>query len=249
MNDTEKAERTAKPIIFSGDMIRALLREIKQPGSGKTQTRRVFLVKNPDGKKYPVTSPKEEIIRFDDGTFHYLSTGGLSGPYPCPYGRQGGLLWGKESYRLWQSPSFSDQGEPIDPDVLTGKLALLDPEFVRSRPIEYRADTGDDGPWRSPRFMYRWASRLTFHLTDVRVQRLQDIREAGAKAEGAGLGEATDGGRCYALGFIDLWDSINGKRPGCSWSDNPWCWRLSFRPILANVDAVLAQPDRYGVEA
>ena len=76
--------------------------------------------------------------------------------------------------------------------------------------------------------MPRWASRLSLVITDIRVERLQDISEEDARAEGCEPGEATDGGLSFVLGFGDLWDSINGERKGCSWADNPHVWAISF---------------------
>lgn len=80
--------------------------------------------------------------------------------------------------------------------------------------------------WRSPRFMPRWASRLTLLVTEVRVQRLQEISEEDAKAEGA-RGNAGGPWGCEGLleDFADLWESLHG--PG-SWEANPWVAAISF---------------------
>ena len=67
-----------RPIIFGAESVRAIL------DGRKTQTRRLFKVNG-----YPITSPEERVATFDDGSFHYLSTGGMSGPYRCPYGVPG----------------------------------------------------------------------------------------------------------------------------------------------------------------
>ena len=73
----------------------------------------------------------------------------------------------------------------------------------------------------------------------VRVERLQDITEDDARAEGVRkpheCGDGTcpcDGlGRSFACEFMQLWDGINGERPGCSWADSPWVWRVEFRRV------------------
>lgn len=107
--------------------------------------------------------------------------------------------------------------------------------------VYYRATQGDLHSlryqlWRPSIFMPRWASRISLKLTQVRVVRLQDISEEDAKAEGIGLVLADsmpEIGRIMIdkdrrAAFAHLWDSINGKRPGCSWKDNPWLWAVDF---------------------
>ena len=78
--------------------------------------------------------------------------------------------------------------------------------------------------------MPRWASRLTLEIKSVRVERVQEISEADARAEGVERAEATDGAPSYALGFSDLWDSINAKR-GYGWDTNPWVWCIAFERV------------------
>jgi hypothetical protein len=93
--------------------------------------------------------------------------------------------------------------------------------------------------------MPRAASRLTLEITDVRVQRLQDITDDDAKAEGireftmtaAGRETrlygtdplASEQGRTPREGFQIAWDAINGKR--ARWAVNPWVWAISFRRV------------------
>lgn len=93
-----------------------------------------------------------------------------------------------------------------------------------------------------------WASRFTLEITEVRVQRLQDISEEDAIAEGAPKLVMDDDARFYEAadgthrcGFAGLWEHINGKRPGASWADNPWVVALTFKTHRANVDTVLEQ--------
>ena len=104
--------------------------------------------------------------------------------------------------------------------------------------------------WRNPMFMPRWASRLTLEVTAVRVERLQELSEADALAEGVeredlpsdpdnfhppgSYGFIVSGGRGKATihvkpqeAFAERWDSINGKR--APWASNPWVWVVSFR--------------------
>lgn len=74
--------------------------------------------------------------------------------------------------------------------------------------------------------MPRWASRLVPAVTEIRVQRVQDITEEDAQAEGVVRG--AEDLRPLAWHFANLWDSINGERPGCSWAANPWTWAISY---------------------
>ena len=100
-------------------------------------------------------------------------------------------------------------------------------------------------PWRPSIHMPRWASRITLEITDIRVERLQEISEDDAKAEGVEPWVIGDGWREYGLppdveaagthplrsardSFASLWESING--PG-SWKANPWVWVIEFRRV------------------
>jgi hypothetical protein len=100
----------------------------------------------------------------------------------------------------------------------------------------YAADFGDwaydpdsDLRWKPSIHMPRWASRITLEITGVRVERLRAISEADAYREG--IPAWTDPAQTFnaSVRFGELWDSINGKRPGCAWADNPWVWVLEFR--------------------
>lgn len=135
----------------------------------------------------------------------------------CPYGQPGDRLWVREA---WAVPHMYDGHKP-------GGV----PDTAR---VHY-ADAGTRGGllWRSPIFMPRWASRLTLEVVSVRVERLQDITEEDVYAEGAVTVEnARREGTSVPLRlFAWLWDSINGKRPGCSWDDNPWVWVVEFKAV------------------
>lgn len=145
----------------------------------------------------------------------------------CPLGKPGRRLWVKETWRLYDS---------------TTECSCYD-YCVCSRfhgtPI-YKASNDDlEGPWKSPVSMPIWASRITLEITDVRVERLNDISEKDARAEGI-----TDGGceNCGCSepcgcpnpnplpidGFIDCWESIHGTG---SWHENPWVWVYTFKRV------------------
>jgi hypothetical protein len=83
--------------------------------------------------------------------------------------------------------------------------------------------------------MPRWASRITLEITGVRVERVQEISERDARAEGIQpvLEDGIWSHNGHVLprdGFADLWDSVNAKR-GYSWDVNPWVWVLEFKQI------------------
>lgn len=121
----------------------------------------------------------------------------------------------------------------------------------------YRAGFDRSGKkvWRSSIHMPRWASRITLIVTDVRVQRVQEISGDDCVAEGLRHDAYSPMGVYYeqrtnkpeaekrwqtamVQQFHDLWDSINGNRPGCDWQSNPWVAAYSFKPILQNIDAI-----------
>jgi hypothetical protein len=80
--------------------------------------------------------------------------------------------------------------------------------------------------------MPRWASRITLEVTGVRVERLQDISEEDAVEEGIVQVTQRGGGVVQGSaisGFKYLWDSLNAKRPGAAWDDNPWVWVIEFK--------------------
>ena len=100
---------------------------------------------------------------------------------------------------------------------------------------EYPARLKDTHVWRPSIFMPRWASRITLKITGVRVERLQDISEDDAIAEGAipvsGFNsDGSNGPTTYIDAFADLWDSINAKR-GFGWDANPWVFVLGFERV------------------
>lgn len=139
----------------------------------------------------------------------------------CPHGVPGDRLWVRET---WQ------RGE--DFKVTEGTNHPAKGRFY------YRADEDADPfgftgtPWRPSIFMPRSASRITLDLTGVRVERVQEISEEDAKAEGitAPMYPLGNGKATYRLAYSHLWDSLNAKR-GFGWEKNPWTWVLEFKPI------------------
>jgi len=142
----------------------------------------------------------------------------------------GDRLWVREAWRTHVS---------WDVDPPRGVIPAA-PIWFEADPFEARMGL-DVGKLRPSMFMPRWASRLTLTVTDVRVQRLQDISEEDAIAEGyppaeqratGGIAEIRD---AYPIAWYAwLWDSINGAG---SWEANPWVAAYSFKVEHRNIDA------------
>jgi len=248
-----------RPIIFSADSVQAILR------GEKTQTRRIL-------KPQP---PSQERVMAQSGAMFGLLAVYADQTAPGIW-RVTGPVWavrelmptGQTEWRshwaprdrLWVKEAFALSAK--DPD--THEPDVKD-EDDWDAPI-YRTDGENQGggwtrdgkpippPWRSPLFMPRWASRITLEVGDIRVQRVQDISEEDAKAEGVPnvrewltsiaaeqpiIGtRKTFGDYPYTASFAVKWDEINGDRDGGAylWSKNPWIWVMSFRPINARRD-------------
>jgi len=222
---------TERPILFSAPMVRAILE------GRKSQTRRVVTPQPPTpeqvhalaGIDYSWIAPTHQRIEYHRPAGPVWAVRALMGREPhlrCPYGHPGDRLWVREAWGI-------AAGLPWDPGY-----------------VEYRADctgnfndVGDLIPrWRPSTHMPRKYSRILLEVTDVRVQRVQDISEADARAEGVlwvpGHGEITpadleEGYSNYLdcrQGFWGLWDSINERR-GYGWEANPWVWCLTFKRV------------------
>lgn len=176
----------------------------------KTQTRRIVDVKRGAIVAMQISEPTTVETR-DRQRIPIREAAHL-----CPYGAPGDRLWVRETWA------------PAD-----GRYSAV--------PVVYRADGGaqpaDDDRWRPSIFMPRWASRLTLDVVSVRVERLHEISEGDARAEGVTLGEpmpAKINGERGVVRFYEaraafacLWDAINGKR--APWLSNPWVWVVTFR--------------------
>lgn len=182
----------------------------------KTVTRRVLRF------QYP---PCAQIYRV--GSAWDWRDGTRGGSVKVPYA-VGDLLWVREA---WAPLSALKHNDP-------GSTAIIEGGF-------YRADDsttdGEIDRWRPSIHMPRWASRLTLAVTDVRVQRLQEISEDDAAAEGV-IMDAD--GRAWGLLardlFAGLWLDIHG--PG-AWEANPWVVALTFTVHHRNVDAMPRSPE------
>ncbi len=226
---TATAEVKERPIIFSAPMILAILR------GSKTQTRRVIKPQPPDDWSPTVGLYHPTIVdrhgEEQPGPEVFGAADGEAGR-KCPQWAPGSRLWVRETWRLGAHYA-----------IYTAKDIREAAEFgthPMDDHIHYRAhESPKDHKWRSPYHMPRWASRITLEITDVRAQRVQEISEADAIAEGCesqgGLVSAPMEPEEYdgypaRYEFHGLWDLLNAHR-GYSWESNPWIWALTFKRL------------------
>jgi len=163
----------------------------------KTQTRRVVKfpvwVSEDDKLKLFIQKPPTGLALYENGRPVKRMM--------CPYGQVGDRLWVKET---WYSA------------------------FPNKEDVIYKADKAhkalaNPSCWQSPIFMPRWASRLTLEITDIRVERLQDMSDEDMIAEG--LYDRYDYSKAQRV-----WNKLNAKR-GFDWTSNPWVWVISFKDV------------------
>jgi len=239
-----------KPIIFSGPMVRALLE------GRKTQTRRIL-------KPQPWNPELEKDPDFDGWQSHHaFEVKARQGILRSTHGI-GTRLWVREKFsglhRLESYPP--SQWLAAQVDTYDGL------EIEEAAPIWYWADGNPkQGDWTRPRpsiHMPRWASRLTLTVTDVRVQRLQEISGDDALAEGICNADGRQLVNCYGPecptdnekscnlhgcwgqreDFRDLWNSLHGPD---AWEANPWVVALTFDVHHCNIDALPPRPTEGG---
>lgn len=250
-----------RPILFSGPMVRALL------DGSKTQTRRVVKPQpQPNGGAglHPVAP-----YRNPAGNWAWVlaATGHGSGGnlFACPYGQPGDRLWVRETWGV-VSNAWDEDGNLIDWVPDRPAAAIHEMPFGQgyySGHVIYAADgphewAGDDdgggeprSAWRPSIHMPRAASRILLEIVSVHVERLQEISQDDARAEGitdvgcVNCGESEQKCSCdFPMpdprdSYVRLWESING--PG-SWEANPWVWVVEFKPIAPSPNGAAANP-------
>ena len=223
---------TERPILFSGPMVRAIL------DGSKTQTRRPLRIQPPsDTGQYRYVESRKSW-------FHESMTWRLGDVFPgsqnpdqsvawvaahgtrCPFGVPGDRLWVRETWRPFSYgahvvPNYAaDQGAP-------GTRRELVP------PADWKVPAASHRGMVPAIHMPRWASRITLEVLDVRVERLQDISEEDARAEGwpgprADIADPEvhrDAARDW---FMDLWSATYGAE---SWAANSWTWAVTFKRV------------------
>lgn len=207
------------PILFSAQMVLAIME------GRKTQTRRVV-------KKQPNIDPQtgDFLFTYSDGTQevspieHWIK---IQKKLHCPYGKPGDSLWVRETW-----------------------AKQLDGNFIyRADYPEWQlADNTATGHWKPSIFMPRSASRILLEITDIRIERLNDISETDSIAEGVeswietrwksqpthykiyyrGPGDESTHSSLAKFSYETLWQSINGPK---SWDENPFVWVITFKNI------------------
>ena len=224
------------PILFSAPMVKAILE------GRKSMTRRVM-------------KPQPIAINEPTGNKDTIYTSGffVGEPTPkymlakCPYGQPGDRLWVRETcadvntesgpailYRADNHYRFcTDDAYPVEYERYPKcQFTMWGGDLLRGEPEHH---------WRTPIFMPRWASRITLEITNVRVERLQEMPWMDALKEGVEDDPRNKGGSMSFKDYLKnifyfaspkesfrtLWDSINGKK--YPWSSNPWVWVVGFK--------------------
>lgn len=218
-----------RPILFSAPMVRAILDGRKtvtrRPVKPQPEVRMVDVIgpmltfKNKRGGHWLYPNAKQQIIE------------------DCPYGRRGERLYVRETFIDLQRTGVEHRPDPNGP---VQRYAYRADYPAGSHSDEARKDFGLK--WKPSIHMPRAACRILLEITDVRVERLQDISEEQARAEGVRLMRDDSGTWVSREGpgklvtpwptakeaFSDLWNAINGTD---AWDANPWLWVVEFKQV------------------
>jgi hypothetical protein len=213
-----------KPIIFNGEMVRAIL------GGRKTQTRRVMKPQPPrNASKVEYTKHMSGCCRYEEIIQGIPTISHVKLPYAI-----GDILWVQESFRVTDH-LISGPGLRVivcykaDNEALQKKVA----ESHWHKPTSQPRDKYFPG-----RFMPRWAARIFLKVKSVGVERIQDISFADIRAEGVRTIAPENEPRQHLAEYstekywIELWNSINKSR-GYGWDVNPYCWKYEFERVKA----------------
>ena len=212
---------TERPILFSGPMVRAILE------GRKTVTRRIAKpVKHPDlGNIY---TPGALVLESEPQ--HVIDRA-------CPYGQPGERLWVRETWSIDMLGAHSTVNGYDSLYALRYRADDAEREIhvAPGEPDPYlKLYDNRRGDWRPSIHMPRWACRILLEITAVRIERLQDISEEQAIAEGVHRDHrrwfATDDGgpayQCPIAAFSQLWRDTGGN-----WNANPWVWVVEFKRV------------------
>lgn len=246
-----------RPIVFCEDMVRAIL------AGKKTQTRRLEGLKkvNRNGNydyikliEFPKTHNKQSRA-----IAYFLKNNGESVRVVCPYGSVGTQLWVRESFQPagWDAeyPSIKIY-YPSDDTSIIHYIDECDEEAYnelinnvckeldkRSIPIineeVYNCSKKEHKPFVRPSAnMPRLVSRILLEITSLQIERLQDISDADARAEGMPRSHPVFDRVSTVYGyknftqsvFAQSWDFINTSK-GYPWLKNPWVWVIKFKRV------------------
>jgi hypothetical protein len=233
-----------RPILFSSAMVQAIL------DGSKTMTRRVVVPNSKTQAEWLTPNILNAVKRFSasaDGWWTmavgeyqeiehcgHKMDGAHIGSVRCPFGKIGDRLWVREKF----APRTD-----VDPIAAPAKARHYCLYEGTGDPYDDMNWHDFGGKWKPSIFMPRWASRITLEITDVRVERIQDISDDDCFAEGideteeynraehyASGGSPLEGGSPEKCAFIGLWDKLNAKR-GFGWNVNPWVWVIEFKKL------------------
>lgn len=195
-----------KPILMTDEEVRAIL------DGRKTQTRRVV-------KPQPNLAP--QITRITNMSPGFVAVDGRR--FQCPYGQPGDRLWVQETWRPYMPPCFGEGGIVYRAD--DGFM-----EAKQAHDMVFDPETGErlSEAWWPSSQMPRWASRLTLEVTEVHVERVEEISEFDCLDEGCPHISGDEDLSQAMEWFSDLWDSTYAKR-GLGWDVNPWVWVVTFK--------------------
>jgi hypothetical protein len=233
-----------RPILFSGAMVRALL------DGSKTQTRRAVKLQVQHDDSW-VGGWKIVNKRVTQALLTFNQLGGKplgSDAAICPYGQPGDRLWVRETFGYVSPDEFERPHAECNIEY-RADLPLGCTDRPGSWPVDECAGDPERPAWRPSIHMPRAASRILLEIVSVRVERLHDISETDAIAEGGrfvdfgknDFGQQHPGWRCDRLpsgpddafdsakwAYANLWESINGAG---SWDANPWVWVVEFKRV------------------
>ena len=234
-----KTKVKSRPILFSAPMVRAILqgrktqtrRIVKQKGDSerhlKLHRNRVWASLRSDEVEFGATTTtiygSDEVLFDKDHAYTPVVIGGGKGrPLQCPYGAPGDRLWVREKFTYWERPG---DGHDFIKYLADDALVSLG-KWKHPHPI-YEHCVGRFGKTVPSIHMPRWASRIDLEVINVRVERLHEISDSDAIAEGCQCaGVPTSISNIGA--FAKLWEQINGKG---SWCSNPWVWVVVFKRV------------------
>lgn len=243
-----------RPLLFKAEMVRAALADLK------TNTRRLNGLDAINQDLDPEVLDSWRVQWSDDGHSgpawyfycdEYKDEGSIA--IRCPYGVPGDRLWVRETW----CPADCMYGMDADPPQTIGYPADKSATMFDGARKPHAVPSWDVAQWnwatlkgKPSIHMARWASRLTLEVTSVRVERLQDISEEDARAEGVAAPMVKEKRKLHPVfqvlspytgprnadhvfrcEFAALWDEINKKR--APWASNPWVWVIEFKRVVS----------------
>lgn len=196
-----------KPILFSTEMVKAIM------DNRKTQTRRVV---KPQPELFYTIGKQRDIVNSDQIVFKAMVKGG-SDKLIIPPCQPGDILWVRETWYYESHMYDESEGDALYRYVYKANQ--------HNYPVN--VGVGEHG-WKPSIHMPREAARLFLQVKNVRVERLQDITEEDAIAEGIVPYDTYTAKRL----FMNLWNALNSKR-GLIWASSPWVWVIEFERVTS----------------